>query len=161
MALPKSIANPGGLYGLTADTDDQEVIEIVNNTAGTLLPGDLVMFTTDLTGINAVTTAVANDFTVLGVVMPTDRSLRTVLTTDTYAAGAVMPVCVRGHARINIGANTIAAGDRLTSSGTAKIAQTNTATTVLTAVGSLIGIALEADSAKDARNTIRAYIQKM
>ena len=101
--------------------------------------------------------------TVLGVVaakVPTD-SLNT-QSGATYAAGAVMPVIIRGPARINIGAaNTVAAGDLLTTSAVAKVAQTNAGAPGANAnTMSLIAIAMEANTAKDANNTIRCYINK-
>src|SRR4051794_2399030 len=106
--VDKAIGNPAGLWGMTADTQMQAVAECVNNSGGTLLPGDVVII--DATGCLCTTTTTASDPLVCGVVLPIDRGTRTVATTETYASGAVMPVCVRGPARINIAANTVAAG---------------------------------------------------
>lgn len=157
----KQITNPGGLYGLAADADP-DVKYYVNNSAGTLLPGDLVVFAADVTGVLATTTTTASDVTSLGVVAAQDNpsdSLRTAAAGDTYPVGAVMPVVVKGPARINIAANTVAAGALLGSTTAAKVAGAVASAAGL--IGGFIGIALEAQSAKDANNTIRAYIQKM
>lgn len=156
MTTGKTISNPGGVWGATADTDTQLIAECVNNSGGTLLPGDLVIMV-DTAGVLVTTTTTDDDRAVFGVVVPTERGTRTVASTETYASGAVMPVCYGGVARINIAAGTVAVRDILTSSTTAKVAVVdNTAT-----VGEAIGIALEADSAKDANNTVRAQIRKM
>lgn len=159
----KTIGNPGGLYGLTADTQTQELVEVVNNSGGTLLPGDLIVI--DVTGVLATTTTTASDTTVLGVVVPTEGGTRTVASTETVASGAVMRVCIGGVARINIAANTVAAGAALASSTAAKVAAVpGTAATVAALqalIGSFIAVALESQAAKDANNTIRAIIKKM
>lgn len=164
MAANKTISNPGGLWGATADTDDQEVREYVNNSGGTLLPGDVVI-ASGTAGTNVTTVAGASSKLVVGVVLPTDRGLRTVASTETYASGAVMPVCTKGVARINIGGNTVAAGDNLATSGTAKVAAKPADAANVGAlqalVGSFIGVSLQADAAKDANNTVVALIGKM
>jgi hypothetical protein len=76
-----------------------------------------------------------------------------------------MPIIIKGPARINIAANTVAAGGNLSSSAVAKVAATAAAAGSVGAlqglVGSFIAIALESQAAKDANNTIRAYISKM
>lgn len=166
MPTGKTISNPAGLWGETADADPQYKI-VVNNSGGTLLPGDVVCVTTDTTGVLVTTTTTASDVTVLGVVAAQDNpsdSLRTAVATDTYAAGAQMPVIIHGPARINIGANTVAAGGQLASSTAAKVAATPGAAATVAALqalaGSFIGIALESQAAKDANNTIRAFICK-
>lgn len=167
MPTGKTISNPAGLWGETADADPIFKM-VVNNSGGTLLPGDVVCFTTDTTGVLVTTSAVASDRTVLGVVAAQDDpsdSLRTAAATDTYAAGAQMPVVIEGPARINIAANVVAAGDALATSGVAKVAATPGAAGTVAAlqalIGSFIAIALEASGTKDANNTIRAYIKKM
>ena len=159
------ISNPAGVWGLTANPQPT-VIDVVNNSAGTLAPGDVVCFTTDVTGVLATTTTTASDVTVWGVVAaktPTD-SLNT-QSGVTYAVGAVMPVITQGPARINIAANTVAAGGALATSTAAKVAATpataGTVGALQALVGSFIGIVYEAQTAKDANNTIRAYINKM
>jgi hypothetical protein len=157
------IPNPAGLYGFAGVPNVQHV-EVVNNSGGTLLPGDVVAFTTDVTGCLVTTTTTLNDKTVLGVVaarVPTD-SINTQSATGPglpYSAGAVIPVIVRGPARINVGANTPAAADILTTSTVAKAAITNAGAPAANAViGSLIAICIAA--AKDANNTVVAYINK-
>jgi hypothetical protein len=57
-------------------------------------------------------------------------------------------------ARVNIGANTVAAGDILATSTTAKVAVVNASATF----GAAFAIALEASGVKDANNTIRCRI---
>ena len=160
------IPNPAGLYGLTGIPPVQ-FVEMVNNSGGTLLPGDVVAFTTDVTGCLVTTTTTVNDKTVFGVVgakTPTD-SVNTQAATGPglpYAAGAVIPVIIKGAARINIAANTVAAGDLLTTSAVAKVAATNAGAPAANAVtGSIVAVALEANAAKDANNTIRAQIVKV
>ena len=159
------IPNPAGLYGLSGVTAPI-FREMVNNSGGTVLPGDVVVFATDTTGVLVTTTTTVNDKTVLGVVaarVPSD-SINTQPATGPglpYAAGAVVPVIVNGPARINIAANTVAAGDILTTSAVAKVAATNAGAPAANAVTqSLIAIALEAQGAKNANNTIRCYINK-
>lgn len=159
----KTISNPGGLYGLTADPDP-EFKEVVNNSGGSLLPGDVVCVAADLTGVLVTTSTTVNDKTVFGVVAAKipSNSLSTAPTTDTYASGAVMPVIIRGPARINIAANAVVAGDSLCQSAVAKVAQTSALAPVANVgIGTIIGVALEATAAKDTNNTIRAYINKM
>jgi hypothetical protein len=156
-----TITNPGSLYGLSATAPNQ-FVEMLNNSGASLFPGDVVAIATDVTGVLVTTTTTVNDKTVIGVVgakVPSD-SLNSQAPAS-YASQAVCPVIIRGPARINIGANTVAAGDLLASSATAKVAATNAGTPAANAVtGSIIAIALEAYTAKDANNTIRAYINK-
>lgn len=164
--MPTSqINNPGGVWGLTPNPMSAEYVDALNNSGGTLLPGDVVVFSTDTTGSKITTTTTASDPTVLGVVgarVPSD-SLST-QTTDTYAAGAVVPVIIRGPARINIAANTVTAGAALATSTAAKVAAvpgTAGSVAALQALaGSFIATAYESQAAKDANNTIRAYISK-
>lgn len=152
----KTISNPAGVWGMTADTNDQEIITVVNGSGGTLLPGDLVIVD-GVAGVSVTTTTTANSKGVRGVVVPSTAGTGTVASTETVASGATCKVCVAGTARINIGAATVAALDVLATSTTAKVAAVNNAA----GVGAGIAIALEADSAKDANNTIRALIGKM
>lgn len=164
MPAGKTISNPAGVWGDAGYlADDQIVVEMVNGSAGTLLPGDVVIVKTTLGG-TANTTTAALDKDVTGVVLPKDRGVRTVGSSETYAVGAVMPVCVFGVARINIAANTVADKALLTTSAAAKVAATATPVSTvaeLVAVwGAVIAVALEADSAKDANNTILAKIGK-
>jgi hypothetical protein len=145
------LRNPAGAYGAVVNTDPV-LVEVTNNSGGTLQQGDLVVI--DATGVLATTSATANVKTVLGVVNTTGDAQ-----TDntTIPAGGTMRVAVGGVARIQIGANAVAVGDILAQSGTVKQAVTNNAATV----GQAIAIALEASGAKDANNTIRAIIGKM
>lgn len=164
--VSKAISNPAGVWGMTADAGtEQEYVEVVNNSGATLLPGDVVCFTTDTTGVLITTTTTASDPTVIGVVAPSDMGLRTVASTETIAAGAVCRVITKGPARINIAANTVAAGANLSTSTAAKVAakaaDAGSVGALQALVGSFIGIALESQAAKDANNTIRAYINKM
>lgn len=155
----QQISNSGGLYGLTGEANP-DIKYMVNGSAGTLLPGDVVVFS-GVAGTTVTTSATLDDPTVIGVVGAQDNpndSLRTAASTDTYAVGAVMPVVVRGPARINIAANAVAAaGALLGQSAVAKVAATNAAPVS----GDTIAVAMEAAAAKDANNTIRAWIQKL
>lgn len=167
MPSSKTITNPTGVWGLTPDADPT-IQYVVNNSGGTLLPGDVVCFTTDVTGVLATTTTTASDVTVLGVVAAQDNpsdSLRTAAAGDTYAAGAIMPVVIKGPARINIAANTVAASAALSTSTAAKVAAVAATAGSVGAlqalIGSFIAIALESQAAKDANNTIRCYVNKM
>jgi hypothetical protein len=158
----KTITNAAGLWGLTADANP-DVRTFVNNSPGTLAPGDVVALATDTTGVLVTSTATVNDKTVVGVVAaksPSD-SLSTQAVGTTYAVGSQTQVIVRGPARINIGANTVSAGDLLTTGGS-KVAATNAGAPAANAVtGSIIAVALEASAAKDANNTIRCYVNKL
>jgi hypothetical protein len=159
--MEPQIANPLGAYGNTASPAGMQVVDFNNQAAAARVTGDVVVLS-GTGGVNVATTTTANSFLVVGVVSGTGSGpLGAASDATSYAIGAVMPVVIQGPARINIGANTVAANDVLTTSTTAGVAQTNTATTVATASGTLIGIALEASTAKDANNTIRAWIQKM
>lgn len=63
-------------------------------------------------------------------------------------------VCVSGVARVNIGALTVAAGGIMASATIPGSADDTPGT-----IGNILGIALEAQSAKDANNTIRCSIK--
>jgi hypothetical protein len=155
------IANPAGAYGNTASSGTPDVVEMVNTSGTTRTYGDVVIV--DATGTLANTTTTVNDRRVLGVVAQgsTGQVGATQGDGKTYAAGATMPVVVRGIARINIGTTTVAASDVLTTAGTAGVAATNAAAPSANAViGSCVGIALEANSTTDTNSTIRAYIMK-
>lgn len=144
----KQITNPSGLWGVAADTNP-DTKTYSNNSGGALALGDVLVFAADATGVLATTTTTVNDKTVLGVAAAP------------AAAGASVLVVIRGPARINIAANTVTAGDLLTTSAAAKVAILNAAAPAANAVtGSVIATALEASAAKDTANTIRAYIQK-
>jgi hypothetical protein len=155
------IANPAGVFGLTASPSTIDVESLQNNSGATRTYGDVVVI--DATGTQVNTTTTANDKTVIGVVGQKAAGGVGATAGDgtTYAAAAIMPVVVRGIARINIGTTTVAANDLLTTTTTAGVATTNAGAPAANAVtGSLIGVALEASGAKDSNNTIRAWIQK-
>lgn len=162
--VQKQISNPAGNWGLTADTDSQTVVHLTNGSGGTLLPGDVVI-ASGVAGVAATTIAGASSKAVIGVVLPVDYGTRTVASTETYASGALMPVCIAGPARVNIAANAVAAGDPLSTSAVAKVAATAAAAGSVAAlqalIGSFFGSALESQAAKDANNTIMAWISKM
>jgi hypothetical protein len=150
----KQISNPAGVWGAAADTDFQLAFTAVNAAAGTLLPGDVVILS-GTAGTSITTTTTDDNKLVAGVVLPEEGGTRTVASTETVAVGGNCDVCCLGVARVNIGAGSVAAGDILTTSTTAKVAVAdNTAT-----AGEVLGIALQADAAKDANNTILAFIK--
>jgi hypothetical protein len=169
--LPQGIANPGGAFGLplsgtniggaTVMTNDGMYVEMVNNSAATRQYGDIVV--TDVTGTLANTTTTAHDNTVIGVVSQWGGQ-----STDPtkYPVGAPMLVQIRGVARVNIAANTVAANATVESSTVAGVGQAVTAATAVTVNvqgtlggwGSLIAVALEAQGAKDTNNTIRCKL---
>jgi hypothetical protein len=156
------IPNPAGSLGaLVATSGTQRVVDMVNNSGATRTYGDVVVV--DATGTLATTTTTANDKKVIGVVGQTGQGSVGATQGDgsTFAANAVMPVIVEGIARINIGANTVAVNDLLTTTTTAAVAGTNAGAPAANAViGSICAVALEANGAKDTNNTIRAYVMK-
>ena len=159
MPLPQGIANPKGAFGLPLSgtnlggqvvmTNDHFDVEVINNSAAARVYGDVVVI--DVTGTLATTTTTANDKTVLGVVSQSNSN------PTNCPIGFPMLVTVRGVARVNIGANTVAAGDVLASFTTAGQAVTNNALTAPTNAAA-IGIALEANAAKDTNNTLRVKL---
>lgn len=158
------IQNVAGAFGSAQVTDTQVIAEYINNSGGALKAGDVVVG--DAAGINASTTTTANDPLVVGVVLPSEGGMRTVGSTETYAAGALMPVCIGGMARVNIAANTVTAGTGgaggLAASGVAKVAAQPAAAASVAALQTLLeavfAIPFEASAAKDANNTIRCLI---
>jgi hypothetical protein len=76
--------------------------------------------------------------------------------------GDVLPVVTYGWAYVNIGTNTVAAGATVSSSATARVAATGTA-----ALGGVLGVALEANTAGipsgdgTTNKLIRCYITRM
>jgi hypothetical protein len=158
MPLPQGIANPAGAFGLplvgtqlggaTVMTNDGAFVELVNNSGATRTYGDVVIV--DVSGLNANTTVIVNNQTVIGVVSQQNPG-------GTVASGKPMLVQYRGVARVNIGANTVAVGDVLTSFTIAGQAATNNALTAPT-IAAQIGVALEAFGAKDTNNTIRVKL---
>lgn len=102
-------------------------------------------------GVTLSTTAVAGDPLIAGVVS-IDGSAGT-------SSGLILPgqplfLCVDGVARVQIGGGTVAAGALLRTAGTNPGWALGSGT-----LGNLLGIALEAQTAKDANNTIRAAIK--
>lgn len=157
----RTIDNPQGAFGQTATSGGQVVKWMKNNSGATIATGDVVIG--DATGTLATTTTTASDRAVIGVVgWSTFSGLAD--TKETFAIAANIPVITYGYARVNIAANTVAAKGILASSTAAKVAAipgTGADTAALTAlIGSFLGVALEADSAKDSGNTIRAFITK-
>jgi hypothetical protein len=178
--VPKFIRNPLGSFGLSADWSDTVVQSYQNNLSGAVRAvGDVVVLLapTSATAYWAPivdSTITANDKRVIGVIgekpaetgpdQPGGFAVAGTASTSgaTFAAGAEVFIVVEGPARINIGANVVAALDTLTTFTTAGQAATNALAPAANAgIGSLIAIASEASTAKDANNTIRAYIKKM
>lgn len=157
----RTIDNPQGAFGQTATSTGQVVKWMKNNSGGSLTTGDVVI--TDATGTLATTTTSASNKLAIGVVgWSTYSGLGD--TKETFAAGVTIPVIIYGPARVNIAANTVAAGGNLASSAAAKVAATPAngadAAAVQALIGSFIGVACEADGAKDSGNTIRCFITK-
>lgn len=155
------LENPSGAYGQTARQATNIVMYVTNNSGGTLRTGDVVVLAAG--GLLATTTTTASDTTVCGVVGPSSGNTDS---SDTYAAGATnMPVVIYGFARVNIAANTVAAGAAVASSTAAKVAAVPATAGSVGAlqalVGSFIGIPLESQAAKDSNNTIRIFVSKM
>lgn len=149
----KQINNVAGVWGGSTSANEPVLIEMVNDSAGTVKQGDVVV-TDGVTGRLFTTTTTANDKTVIGVVCTTGDT-----STDatTIAVGQPCFVAVGGVARVQIGGATVAAGDILATTTTAKLAVTNNSATV----GQAFAIALESQAAKDAQDTIRCIISKM
>lgn len=165
----KQISNPAGLFGLGADWNDSDYTTVKNLATGaTRTVGDVVVWSLPVNSTtyyvpNVTTTTSAGSLYFAGVVVdPTyegpdnasSLSPAAGSSGKTYAAGAEMPVVNKGVQRINIGSNTVTAADILTTSTGAGVAVTNNSATT----GQGIAIALEASTAKDANNTIRAII---
>lgn len=149
--------------------NEQVVLEVVNNSGGTLAHGDVVVWdvsttfmptvgspqTTAQDGGRAVTTTTtANDQTVAGVVTITgDASTNG----GTVAAGANCMICIGGVARVQIGANTVTKGTHILQTFTSAKQATGIANASALA-GAVLGAPLESNTAKDANNTIRCKI---
>lgn len=153
---PNAAWSAGATYAPPPTTTDSQVVVIgVNNSGGTLHTGDVVII--DVTGCLFTTTTTAGDLAVYGVALPRSGDGLADDTYDAYASLDVMRVCIEGVARVNIASNTVALKDLLTASSAAKVAVTNNSATI----GEVIAVALEASSAKDSNNLIRALIGKM
>lgn len=163
-----TIANPGAQFGQKGSTSSKIVEYYINGSAVTLTTGDVVIFdTTSLSstivgqaGLGVTTTTTASDRLVAGVV---DGDEQNSIVANTYAVGTMVPVVVKGVARINIAGNTVATTDVLATSTAAKVATAPTAATATTngSIGMYIGVPLQANTAKDTNNCILAYINKM
>jgi hypothetical protein len=165
------ISNPNNAFGqptpqiqgANAMQASIQVIELANAvpTSTSLQATYGAVMVVDVTGEICNTTTTANDVTVIGVVNQTPATAYNV---NTSGLGQnVIPVVVGGVARIQISSNTVPAGALLVSSTTAGVAQANTIASAAasTLIGTVIGVALEAQSAKDSASTIRAIIKKM
>lgn len=146
--------------GLGSGNAEQKYVECFNTSGGTLAHGDVVVVDTSATQMPTApgsctgavkTTVTALDVTVVGVVS-VDGTPNT--NAGTIPVNGACLVCISGVARVNIGANTVAAGAALGTTTTAKQAGSVTAT-----IGATLGFALEAQTAKDANNTIRALVK--
>jgi hypothetical protein len=144
---------------------EQQLLECFNNSGATLAQGDVVVVDNSAGQMPAVVAGAPNGATGAVTTSTTAQDPKTVGVvsidgTSNTNGGIIQPggtcwVCVCGIARVQIGANTVAAGAALAQSGTAKQASTP----ATPAVNSNIGAALEAQTAKDANNTIRAFIK--
>jgi hypothetical protein len=151
------ISNPAGVWGQTSEAD--QVLLMMTNTSGaTRTSGDIVIVdTANIPTHGVTTTAGGGNVLVLGVVSATGDDGTNLIT---FAAGAPMPICIAGVARVNIGAIAFVAGDFVTTGATAGVAgRTAAAGLVAATIGFSIGIALDAAAAKDANNTIRCLIK--
>lgn len=161
----KQIVPPVTIWGgFSTGNGEQILTECFNNSGGTLAHGDVVVIDNSAGQMPAVappapagasgaitTSTTALDPKVWGVVSIDG-------TANTNGAiinpGAVCFVCVAGIARVQIGANVVALAAALGTTTTAKQAGSITAT-----IGATLGFALEANTAKDANNTIRALVK--
>ena len=161
--MPLAGTNFGGQIVLS---NDGVFLEMKNNSGVALQYGTVLV--TDVTGLNATTSTTAHDNTIIGVVSEFGCITVSIAGTPTPAVpiGGSIIVQHRGIARVNIGANAVAANATLEQSATAGQAQVITAATTVTvnvqgtlgAVGSILGTALEANAAKDTFNTIRVKL---
>lgn len=166
----KQIVPPISVWGgFSTGSAEQVLLECFNNSGGTLAHGDVVVVDNSagqmptapgsITGA-VTTTTTASDPKVLGVVS-IDGTANT--NAATVAAGATCFVAIAGCARVQIGANTVAAGGNLSTTTTVKQAGTAAAAASVGALQALVGtffaVALEAQTAKDANNTIRCILK--
>ena len=155
------ILNPTGAFGLPLSgfniqgsaimTADVVALEMQNNTTTDRTYGDVVV--TDATGTLATTTTTAGDVNVAGVVAQAESAVSGGVV-GKFATLTAMPVVIKGVARVNIGAGTVAVGAVLVASATAGQATTS----ATPAAGSVIGIAIDSSTSKDSANTIRCKI---
>lgn len=158
---PPGVWDAGATWGNFYPSVGQQTHMVRNDPAGTTrTAGDVVSVALDANGnLVAQVPSGANDKAVYGVVAP-EASGSTQTAGDTYTAGQDMPVIINGVGRINVAANVVAAKDVLTTTATAAAAVNAGAPAANAVVGSLIAVALEASTAKDVNNTIRAIIGK-
>lgn len=166
----KQINPPATIWGgYSTGNGEQQILECVNTSGVTLAHGDVVVVDNSagqmptapgsITGA-VTTTTTASDPKVVGVV--------TIDATANTNGGIIQPggvcyVVMAGVARVQIAANTVTVGQALASSATAKVAAVPATAGSVGALqalaGSFIGIALEANTAKDANNTIRCMMK--
>lgn len=173
MGSVKTGTNVAGAYGAPAGSNaglnDQQLLEVVNASGGVLTQGDVVVWDVTATGLptapadggrRVTTTTTANSPRYAGVV--SDGGAAT--SSYTIGIGAVGTIAISGVARVNIAANTVAADAQVASSTAAKVAAAPAAAGSVAIlqgfIGSWIGVALEAQTAKDANNTIRVSLKQ-
>lgn len=158
--------------------NEQQVLECVNTSAGTLNHGDVVVFDRSAaanattgwipfpavaappispqgSGVAVTTTTNANDKQVVGPISMTGDSSTF---SGSIAIGGTCWVCIAGVARVQIAAQVVVAGDMMATVAVAKTAIGTTAP-VAGNVGAFFGVAQEATAAKDANNTIRCNMR--
>lgn len=152
--MPTAITNPLGANGQTATSGAQEVRWLVNASAAAVTPG-MVVIASGVNGLAFATTTSAASLLVIGVVgEPTPNGdLSAAASLKSYAIGEVAPIIVNGPARVYVAGLTVAAGAIIQTSTTAGAVDDAAA-----AIGTGIGVTLEASSAKDANSTIRCWI---
>lgn len=165
----KQIQAPLSVWGApTTGAAEQKLLECFNNSGAVLQHGDVVIVDTSAGQMPAVvagaansstgavtTTAVAKTPQVVGVVSTTgDASTNA----SQVPIGGVCQVCIAGIARVNVGAGVAAAFSFLQTAAVLKQAAGNAAPAAAD-IGTIFGVALEAAAAKDANNTIRAFIR--
>jgi hypothetical protein len=140
-----------GLPPLTVATDAGRYITLAQLAASPLVAG-VVSLTGDAGTATIGPMTDANAFGVAGGQVPANWAGASIAQPVVPPGGAVF-VVVSGIARVQIGGNTVAA---LGIVGTDVIPRQGATTATL---GNVLGIALEAQSAKDANNTIRCAIK--
>lgn len=153
MAGAKQLGNPAGAWGGSADGAGAIVMDFKASAAMT--EGDVVILdVTDPTGNSVIKTTTPTSLLVVGVVGPQAQgALGAVSGATAYAAGVVVPVIVYGPARVNVGANAVAAGAIVQTSATSGAVDDAAA-----AIGTGVAVTLETQAAKDANNTIRCFV---
>ena len=179
--MPKMIANAAGAYGLSPDFQDYVKFAFQNNPLGTTRQvGDVVSCvappnnTTQYYNPAVDGTTSAADVNVIGVVGqiaatgPDSGQVGGGVgqaggagpTGATFVAGAELPIVTDGIARINVSANTVAAGAFLVTSSATGVAAASATPTI----GTVIAVALDPSTnavVVNGHTTIRAIIKKM